>query len=125
MAPHHEIERCARRVAAAIGARDVDTLRTLLTDEFVHRAPGQPPTGLPSFLKAIAEIPGEIVSVSLANLSIDVVGDAALATGIQRAEVKVDGQLITDERGFVDWFVHNDGAWRIRVAVDFPAAAQT
>lgn len=112
-------------MAAAIAARDVDTLRTLLAEDFVLRAPGQPPTELPSFLKGIAEIPGEIVSVSLANLTIDVLGDGALATGIQRAEVRLDGQVITDDRGFVDWFVKTDGAWLIRVAVDFPAPAQT
>jgi ketosteroid isomerase-like protein len=80
---------------------------------------------LPAFLKAITDIPGEIISVSLASLSIDVVGDAALATGIQRAEVKLDGQLMSDNRGFVDWFVKTDGGWRIRVAVDLPAATES
>jgi ketosteroid isomerase-like protein len=121
MAPHQDIERCARAVAAAIGARDIDTLRTLLDKDFVHRGPGQPGTDLSAFLEAIADIPGEIISVSLADLSIDVVGNAALATGIQRAEVRLDGQLISDNRGFVDWFVKTDGEWRIRVAVDLPA----
>ena len=121
MLAHAAVEACARRVAAAIGERDTATLVTLLADEFVHRAPGGAPSDLSAFLKAIAEIPGEIVSVTLEDLAIDVVGDTALATGIQHAEVRVDGQLIKDRRGFVDWFVKTGDTWRIRVAVDLPA----
>ncbi len=124
MSPDVDVERCARRIAAAIGARDTATLQTLLADEFVHRAPGGASTDLAAFLRAVAEIPGDIVSVTLEDLVIDVVGDVALATGIQQAEVRVDGQLIKDRRGFVDWFVKTGDTWRIRVAVDMPAASE-
>jgi ketosteroid isomerase-like protein len=112
---------CARRIASAIGARDTATLATLLDDEFVHRAPGGAATGVTAFLEGVTAIPGEIVSVRLEDLAIDVAGGTALATGIQHAEVRVDGQLITDRRGFVDWFVKTGDTWRIRVAVDLPA----
>jgi ketosteroid isomerase-like protein len=124
MSPDVEVERCARRIAEAIGARDTATLQTLLADEFVHRAPGGASTDLAAFLTAVAEIPGDIVSVTLEDLVIDVVADMALATGIQQAEVRVDGQLIKDRRGFVDWFVKTGDTWRIRVAVDMPAASE-
>ena len=124
MLAHAAVEDCARRIAAAIGARDTATLATLLADGFVHRAPGGASTGAEAFLQAIAEIPGEIVSVALEDMAIDVGGDAALATGIQHAEVRVDGQLITDRRGFVDWFVKTGDTWRIRVAVDLPAPTE-
>jgi len=116
-----DVEACARRIAAAIGARDTATLATLLAEGFVHRAPGGPNTGAAAFLQAIAEIPGEIVSVTLEDLAIDVAGEAALATGIQQAAVRLNGQLIQDRRSFVDWFVKTGDTWRIRVAVDLPA----
>jgi ketosteroid isomerase-like protein len=118
---HAAVEECARRIAAAIGARDTAMLATLLDEQFVHRAPGGAATDVRGFLEAIAAIPGEIVSVALEDLTIDVAGEAALATGIQHAQVRVDGQLVTDRRGFVDWFVKNGDTWRIRVAVDLPA----
>jgi hypothetical protein len=35
--------------------------------------------------------------------------------------VLIDGQVVKDRRGFVDWFVKSGDAWRIRVAVDLPA----
>ena len=116
------IERCARQVAAAIAARDTDLLRTLFADGFVHRAPGGPVTELTAFLEAIAAIPGEILSIRLDSLCIDIVGDGAIATGIQHAEVKVDGQVIADRRGFIDWFIKTGNIWQIRVAIDLPAA---
>jgi ketosteroid isomerase-like protein len=117
------VEACARRIAAAIGARDIATLATLLDEAFVHRGPGGMATGMTAFLEAIAAIPGEIVCVRLEDLAIDVAGAAALATGIQHAEVRMDGQVIIDRRGFVDWFVKTGDTWRIRVAVDLPAAS--
>jgi ketosteroid isomerase-like protein len=120
---HAAVEECARRIAAAIGARDTATLAALLDEQFVHRAPGGAATDLTAFLEAIAAIPGEIVSVALEELAIDVVGDAALATGIQHARVRMDGEIIHDRRGFVDWFVKTGDTWRIRVAVDLPATS--
>ena len=39
-------------------------------------------------------------------------------TEVQHAQVLVDGQVIDDRRGFVDWFVKHAGRWRIQAAVD-------
>jgi hypothetical protein len=44
-------------------------------------------------------------------------------TGIQHAQVRIDGKVIDDRRPFVDWFVFNHGSWKIQVAVDVPAAS--
>jgi len=65
--------------------------------------------------------PHEIVFVKLESVQIDLVSDGALATGIQHARVRIDGQDIDDRRAFVDWFVKSDGKWQFRVAVDLPA----
>ena len=46
----------------------------------------------------------------------------ALVTGIQYAQVVVDGQLIEDRRRFIDWFVEDADLWRIQAAVDLPAS---
>ena len=121
MLDHDAVAECARRIAAAIAGRDTATLATMLDEGFVHRAPGGANVEAPAFLDAIAGIPGEIVSVTLEALAIDVAGEAALVTGIQHAQVRIDDQLIDDRRCFVDWFVKAGDTWRIRVAVDLPA----
>jgi hypothetical protein len=66
-------------------------------------------------------MPGEIVSVNLARVAIDMSGDSALVTGLQHARVRLDGELIDDTRPFVDWLVNESGCWRLRAAVELPA----
>ena len=111
-------------MADAIGKRDVATIATLVTSDFVHRSPGGEATGRERFLEGIRQIPGEIVFVKLESVQIDVVGDGALAIGIQHARVRIDGQDVDDRRAFVDWFVRHDGKWKFRVAVDLPAPVE-
>src|SRR5262245_40060602 len=121
MKEHEAVAECARRITAAIARRDRPALAGLLASRFVHRTPGSDSVDTEAFLQAVERIPGEILSVTLEHLAIDVMGDAALATGIQHAQVRLDGRVIEDRRAFVDWFVKEAGAWQIRVAVDLPA----
>ena len=55
---------------------------------------------------------------------VDLSGGSAVATGIQHARVQLEGQTIDERRPFVDWFVKLDGEWRLRLAVDLPAAPE-
>jgi hypothetical protein len=114
------IAAAAEAVAAAIAARDVNTLHRLLAPGFVHRTHGGDVAAVEKFLQGIAAIPGEIVFVKLENLRLDVTPAGVLATGIQHARVKVDGETIDDRRGFIDWFIESDGEWKIQAAVDMP-----
>jgi ketosteroid isomerase-like protein len=113
------VEEIALKVADSIARRDVDALARLLAPGFCHRTPGRTSSDASTFLEGIRQIPGEIVFVRLANVTIDVSVDNALMTGIQHAQVRIDGALVDDRRAFVDWFVKHEGEWRIRVAADF------
>ena len=112
------VTECARDVAAAIGRRDLEALRHLLAPGFVHRTPGGPGVALEPFLAAIAEIPGEILSVTLEDIVVDLDGSAALVTGTQHARVRLETGVVDDRRPFADWFVRHEGRWRLRVAVE-------
>src|SRR5262245_5777412 len=107
-------------MASAIAARDVQTLAGFLAPGFVHRAPGGPSSERAAFLEEIAGIPGEIAFVRIETLEVDVAADGALVTGVQHAQVTVDGTVYDDRRAFVDFFVRVQGAWRLQVAVDLP-----
>jgi hypothetical protein len=108
----------AERIAAAIGRRDVVTLRALLASGFAHRSHGGAVTDIDGFLRGIEQIPGTIDFVTLEELAIDVFPTGALATGFQHAHVTIDGQGFDDRRRFIDWFVLENGQWRIQAAVD-------
>jgi hypothetical protein len=111
----------AERIAAAIARRDTGTLRELMAPGFIHRTHGGAALAADAFLAGIERIPGEIRFVVLETLAIDVCPGGAMATGVQHAQVLLDGQVIDDRRGFVDWFVRDAGGWRIQAAVDLPA----
>jgi len=120
MDDREQVIEASEHIATAIARRDVRAIRALLAPDFVHRAIGGAATGADAFLRAIEQIPGEIVFVRLDQLQIDVSGSGALVAGVQHAQVRVDGQVVDDRRPFVDWFVKEAGAWRIRVAIDLP-----
>jgi hypothetical protein len=110
----------ARRMAAAIGRRDQQAARALLASGFVQRTIGGGAANAEEFLASITRIPGEILSVDLSNLEVDLTGDHAMVTGIQHARVRVDGSIVDDRRPFVDWLIRSGGEWRFRAAIDFP-----
>jgi len=110
----------SEQLAGAIGRRDVSSLRGLLAKDFVQRPAGGPPVDAEAFLDAVAHIPGEILFVTVDQLTVDVSGDSAIVTGFQQAELKIEGADVTDRRAFVDWFVREGGDWRLRAAIDQP-----
>src|SRR5262249_11045215 len=105
-------------MAAAIRARDRAAVRALLAPGFVQRTIGGGAVGVDQFLAAIEQIPGEILTVELTGLEVDIEGDMAIVTGVQHARVRIDGQAVDDRRPFVDWMVRQSGAWRFRAAID-------
>lgn len=123
MDAHEEVIEVAHRIAGAIAQRDVTALRLLLAAGFVHRSHGGAASDIETFLRAIEQIPGEIRFVRLERIALDLSPRGALMTGIQHAQVMVEGQVVDDRRGFVDWFVQDAGRWRIQAAVDLPAPA--
>ena len=122
MGTTERVAEAANAIGAAIARRDVAALRRLLAPGFVQRTHGGAVSDVETFLRAIEQIPGEIRSVSLEQLEVDMCPAGALVTGIQYAQVVVDGQLIEDRRRFIDWFVDDAGQWRIQAAVDLPAS---
>lgn len=121
MDEHARITEAAIALADAIGRRDGPSIRALLTPDFLLRTPGQGSADADAFIAGVQGIPGEILSVRLENLVIDLTGPSALVTGIQRAQVRINGHVVDDVRPFVDWFVQSEDRWKVRVAVDLAA----
>jgi hypothetical protein len=113
----------AERIASAIARRDLTAIRSLLAPGFIQRTHGRAGVDAEAFIRAIGQIPGEIRFVRLEQLEVDMFGTGALATGVQHAQVLVDGHIIDDRRQFVDWFVKHAGGWLIQAAVDLPGAS--
>ncbi len=120
----HDVERLvslSEQLASAISRRDVTAIRGLLATAFVQRRAGGAAAEADAFLTGISQIPGDIVFVRVDQLTVDVSGDSAIVTGIQQAQLEVDGSVVNDRRAFVDWFVKEAGDWKLRAAVDLPS----
>jgi hypothetical protein len=124
MSEREHVAEVSEKIAAAIARRDVTAIRKLLAPGFVHRTHGGAGVDAEAFLRAVEGIPGEITFVKLEQIAIDMAATGALVTGVQHAQVLLNGQVVEDRRGFVDWFVQHAGTWRIQAAVDLPAPNQ-
>jgi uncharacterized protein DUF4440 len=120
MNERERVAEASEKIAAAIARRDLEAIRDLLAPGFVHRTHGGAGVGAKDFILGIEQIPGEITFIKLEQLQIDMSTGGALVTGVQHAQVLVDGQIVDDRRAFVDWFVKDAGEWRIQAAVDLP-----
>ena len=118
-----EVIKAATEIAEAIALRDVDALAVHLAPGFVHRVPGGATTDAATFLSGIRQIPGDISFVRLEHLEVEVSEGSAMVSGIQHAQVRIDGQAIDDRRAFVDWFVKSSGTWRLRMAIEPPPSS--
>jgi hypothetical protein len=119
MGDRKQLIELSERLAAAIGRRDVAAVGGLLATGFVQRHAGGESVDADAFLAGIANLPGEILSVKVEQLTVDLAGDGAILTGMQQAQLRIEGELVDDRRAFVDWFVREAGEWRLRAAVDF------
>lgn len=100
----------------AIREKDAEALGRLLTADFVYRSPGGE-QGRAEFLKAIASTPGRILSVEGSGQRVNVYGETAVLTGVQRARVRTeDGAVHESAVAFTDVFVRRRGRWRLALA---------
>ena len=126
---HEQVEReilgIEREIMAAIEKKDAEALSRLLAGDFVHRTPEGEELSKDAFLKNIASIPFEILSVRGEGLKVSSFGETAVLTGVQKATVRNDDGGEEVGRGaFTDVFVRRGGRWLLVLAysVELPAA---
>ena len=122
MGDREQLIEASEKLAGAIARRDTAAVRGFLARGFVQRPAGGEAVDAEAFLAGVTKIPGDILFVRVEQLTTDVAGDHAVVTGIQHAQLKIDGAVVIDRRAFVDWFVREGSEWRVRLAVDLPSS---
>ena len=112
----------SQQIASAIARRDAAAVRAFLAPGFIHRTIGGAAVDVDGFIRGIEQIPGDIVFVTLEQLEVDLSDRGAIVTGVQHAQVRIDGTLVDDRRSFVDWFVKDPAGWRVQAAIDVPVS---
>jgi len=112
-------------VMSAIEAKDAEALGRVLAEDFVYRTPAGVELSKDAFVKNIASIPFEILSVRGEGLKVSVIGETCVLTGVQIATVRTeDGKEESGRGAFADIFVRRGESWLMVLAydVELPAA---
>ena len=75
-----------QEVFTAIRQKDVDSLGRFLAQDFVHRGPDGSEADKEEFLRSISAMPVEVVSIRGEHQKVNIYGEVAVLTGVQRAE---------------------------------------
>jgi ketosteroid isomerase-like protein len=106
-----------REIMQAIKSKDATALEPMLADDFTYRTHFGAEATKPEFLQSIASFPVEILSLRGEELRVNVYGEIAILTGVQRAEARApEGQPEESAVAFTDVFVRTDGRWLMVLA---------
>ena len=122
--PIDEILEIERAIMAAIKAKDAGTLAPFLADEFIYRTHFGAEADREQFLESIASFPVEILALRGEELRVNVFGEVAILTGVQRAEARLPDHAPEESAvAFTDVFVLRDGRWLMALAygVELPS----
>lgn len=112
-----------RETMEAIKIKDAGALRRILADDFIYRTASGGDSTKDDFLKNIESLSVEILSISGENLKVNVYGETAVLTGVQRVRARdSQGKEEPGAVAFTDIFVRRQGHWLMVLAygVDLP-----
>jgi len=112
----------SEKVFTAIQHKDVNALAPFIADDFVQRSSDGSEAGRDAFLQGIATMPAAVTAIRGEQLRVNVYGEVAVVTGVQRAEWRQGNEAGVSAVAFVDVFALRNGTWRIVLAygVDLP-----
>jgi ketosteroid isomerase-like protein len=116
-----------RMIMAAIKSKDAAALSPLLADEFIYRTHFGAEADKEGFLQSIDSFPIEIMSLRGEELNLNIFGETAVLTGIQRAEARVPaGEPEESAVAFTDVFVRRGDRWLMVLAygVELPSESE-
>ena len=119
-----ELLRVSEDILHAIASRNSDALDAILDEGFVHLQSGGERLTRDEFVKNIVEATYTIEEIAFESIQVEVLGDTAVAAGIQRAGVLLpDGTKLVSRGSFTDVFQRKNDGWKLWLAhsTEFPA----
>jgi ketosteroid isomerase-like protein len=113
-----------RDIMAAIKGKDAATLELMLAEDFIYRTHFGAEADKAEFLQSIASMPLEVLSIRAEELKVNVFGETAVLTGMQRAQARpLEGEPEESVVAFTDIFVRRESGWLMVLAygVELPS----
>jgi ketosteroid isomerase-like protein len=84
----------------------------ILADNFVYRSPGEPDLDKQGFIQRIMSFTATILTIDSEDLRVDVYGDTAIVTGVQRAVIELPSRFVIEDFTMLNnVFVRREGRW--------------
>ena len=115
-----------RRFWAALQARNGSELELVLAENYRCVSPGEPDQNRTEFIQTLTSFPFVVESVTCDNLQVNLVGNVAVLTGVQTAQMRVsNGELITDKIAITNIFNCLANQWQMVLshAVTLPSVS--
>ena len=101
----------------ALQSQDADLFTKILAKDFTSRSAGQADQDRAAFIATLTSIPVTILNVRGEGIAIHLVGDVAVLTGTQIAQMLLpNGETVTQRLALTNVFQHEDVTWKMILA---------
>jgi ketosteroid isomerase-like protein len=108
---------CQHRFWLALQRKDADLYMEVLAEDFVCRSPGQEDQDRAAFIATLTSIPLTILNVSGEAIAIHFVGEVAVLTGTQIAQMRLPrGETGSQRLALTNIFRYKAGMWQMILA---------
>jgi hypothetical protein len=105
---------CQNRFWLALQGKDADLFREELAEDFVCRSAGQEDQDRAAFIATLTSIPLTILNVRGEAIAIHVLGNMAVLTRTQVAQMRLPNEQIVSQRlALTNSFQHKAGVWQM------------
>jgi ketosteroid isomerase-like protein len=111
------ILQCQQRFWLALQSKDPDLFAEVLAENFVCRSPGEADQDRATFIATLTSIPLTILNVGGEAIAIQLVGDVAVLTGTQVAQMRLpNGETVSERLALTNIFQRNGEQWEMILA---------
>ena len=108
---------CQHRFWLALERKNADLFTEVLAEDFLCRAPGQDDQDRATFIATLISIPLTILNVRSEGIAVHLVGNVAILTGTQIAQMRLpSGEIISERLALTNVFQGSKGTWKMILA---------
>lgn len=112
-----EVLQCQQRFWAALQQKDAELFVQVLAEDFVCHSPGREDQDRAAFIATLTSIPFPVAALRGEAIAIRVVGDIAILTGTQLAQMRLpNGAMVPQRLALTNVFQKIAGMWKMILA---------
>ena len=105
---------CQQQFWLALQHKDAELFMQVLAADFVCQSPGEADQDQSTFITALTSIPLTILDVKGEAIAIRIVGDVAILSGMQIAQMRLPNrEMIAERLVLTNIFQHKNGRWEM------------